>query len=106
MQQRREEIGISAAELAYAAGMSTTTLSKVENGGSARPSTLAELSAALQWPTDTLLRVSRGEPVPDLPVTTHRPTAQRLADLEHAVQEIRDVVSTLEDLLLPDRDES
>lgn len=96
VQQRRQELGLSAAALAAAAGISATTMSKVENGGGAQPSTLARISVALGWPRDALALVGAGAPPPDPVVRTIPVPVDVLEEVRAEMRALRRAVEALE----------
>ncbi|BDM70544.1 hypothetical protein HEK616_40310 [Streptomyces nigrescens] len=61
----RRRAGLSQEELAAAAGLSTTTVGKIEQGGSVRMETFARLAHALGVDTEALFASGSPHPVPD-----------------------------------------
>jgi transcriptional regulator with XRE-family HTH domain len=84
VRQAQEQRGINAANLARLAGVSAKTISNLRTGERTNYSddTLAKVSVALGWPSDTLRRISEGEDPPPS-------DQQRLDRLEQEFTEIR-----------------
>lgn len=66
VRQRRDELGISQEEVAFAGGPSTATMYLLETAGQSRyrGKTLASLERALGWPHGTVRAILRHEPPP------------------------------------------
>jgi len=61
----RRRAGLSQEELAHAAGLSATTVAKIEQGGSVRMESFARLAEALGVDTEALFASGAPHPVPD-----------------------------------------
>lgn len=91
---RREELGLTQAQVREAGGPSDTTLTKIESGEGPAPSraTLRKLEQALHWAEGSALTtLGGGEPVPDL-------QAERLRKLGMTYEE-----AYAEKVVLPER---
>lgn len=96
VQQRRQALGLSAAAVAAAAGISATTMSKVENGVDVQPSTLAKISVALDWPRDALAVIGAGGHPPEPAQRTVDVPVDVLEAMQAELRALRLAVEALE----------
>lgn len=86
-------MGLTAGELAAAARVSPTTVSKIETGGG-ETTTLRkrhQVAEALGWPPTALADIAAGAEADRLPITQpQRSVEDRLAELEVEAAELRD----------------
>ncbi|MDX6806338.1 helix-turn-helix domain-containing protein [Terrihabitans rhizophilus] len=90
VRERREELGLSQAQLGALAGMSQQGIVSIEAGASQRPRRLFQLAAALQMPAEDLAAVTSGashasdfvlEKDGDELIARHRPRPRPAPDL-------------------------
>jgi transcriptional regulator with XRE-family HTH domain len=105
LDHRMRELGLDQRALAERAGVAPATVRQLQQGAAAapRPTTLAKLSRALDWPPDALVRVLSA--VPDTPPpAVERPTYEapsisptslldRVAELEEELAALRRLVT-------------
>jgi transcriptional regulator with XRE-family HTH domain len=105
LDHRMRELGLDQRALAERAGVAPATVRQLQQGAAAapRPTTLAKLSRALDWPPDALVRVLSA--VPDTPPPApERPTYEapsisptslldRVVELEEELAALRRLVT-------------
>lgn len=86
--RRRKDLGMRQKELADATGYDPSTIRNVEHHArsSYDPLTLPRISRALDWPSDALERIGRGEPYEGIRLD---PPAARSGDTIDMAEELR-----------------
>lgn len=101
---RMDELRVTQVDLAAKSGIGLSTVQELTTGVVRRRQarTLAPISEALGWPTDHILRLSRGEASQDQPMPQGKDGDGALAELHALRQEMERIKERLAALEAPD----